>query len=123
VEKFQLAMAFINQAQQFPGSPLEAKGMELLAEAMELDPKFLDPPLLLGMMFFDSDPVKHAKAIVECASRAHLIDMHHREAAGFLADVLQIPECREHFLDLAQGSYEADEIDDFITDLRYEAEG
>lgn len=124
-ETYEMAMAHFRQALQFPAMPLEGIGIDLLAEAMALDPKFLDAALMLGMKLCDVDSVKYRRKIVECATRAYLIDKNHPYARMFLADVLDVDECRPHFLLslLAQGSCEvrSDEIDDFIDDLRAKA--
>ena len=96
-EKFKLAMTGLRLAEKYPGSPFKRHAMELLAESMSLDPEFLDAPLMLGMTFFQSHPVKYAVPIVERATKAYPIDRHHREALVFLAQVLEIPESVSHF--------------------------
>jgi tetratricopeptide (TPR) repeat protein len=95
-------------------------GLEALAEAADLDPKFLEPRLLLAQLLHAGDPVKRAKEIVEFATQAYVIDPRHRETMLFLADILEIDECRKEFVRFSQGTYKDDEIDDFIVELRAE---
>ena|ERR1700731_3362926 len=122
IEKYELALSFFDSARQFETSQperramLEGFGIEALVEAMVFNPKFLKPHLVLAKFYFAADPVRHARPIVENLLTARLIDPDHRETMLLLADVLEVFECRNHFLRLT--SFDADEIDGHIQGLR-----
>lgn len=121
-EKYELAQSFFREAQEAKGASveqaeiLEKRAVRALVDAMIFNPKFLEAHLLLARFYFAKDPVRNARAIVENVVTARTIDFDDRKTMLLLADVLEIPECRDHFLRIT--AFDADEIDDHIQGLR-----
>lgn len=121
-EKYELALSFFDAAQQAKGVSveqseiLEKSAVQALVGAIIFNPKFLKAHLLLARFYFAKDPVKNARPIVENLMTARIIDLDDRQTMLFLADVLEISECRNHFLRIT--SFDPDEVDDHIQALR-----